>query len=408
MNDARLQPAAISSIAGTTPKGGGLAVLQLQPALASADDRIALDMAQAVRAAGGVAILASAGGALLPELKRVGSVHHQLPLDGRNPFTIRSNAAKLVRLVQEEEVGLIHARGVSAVWPAYLAARRTGIGLVVGVDSLAPRSHALANFYNGVVARADRIVAVSDYLADRLRRRYGLDDRRLRVVGRGIDLMRFDPARVTPERVIQLAQQWRLPDGLPVVMMPVRFARGSGVATLLAALAAIGSREFHVLLVSIGDGEEGFEGELEAEIARHGLGGRVQIEKECRDMPAAYRLADVVVHAASEPAAFLPAIAEAQAMGRPVVALAHGAAVEQFARSPMGWLAEPGDPAALGAAIGKALSLTLEDRERLSGEAVMRAHARYDKGRMCAATLAVYRELLEVQRWRTTPALTVA
>jgi len=74
----------------------------------------------------------------------------------------------------------------------------------------------------------------------------------------------------------------------------------------------------------------------------------------------------------------------------------------------MGWLAEPGDPAALAAAIGKALSLTLEDRERLSGEAVMRAHARYDKGRMCAATLAVYRELLEVQRWRATPALTVA
>lgn len=408
MNEVGLQPAAISTIAGTAPKGGGLAVLQLLPALAAAEDRVALDMAQAIRAAGGAAILASAGGALLPELKRVGSAHHVLPLDSRNPLTIRSNAAKLARLVQDEDVGIIHARGVSAVWPAYLAARRTGRCLVVTADSLAPRSHALASIYNGVVARADRLIAVSEFLAEQLRQRYGLDDRRLRVIGRGIDLVRFDPARVTPERVIQLAQQWRLPDGLPVVTMPARFARGSGHAALLAALATIKAREFHALLLAVGAGEEGFESEIEAAIARHGLRGRVQLEKECRDMPAAYMLADVVVHAAREPAAFLPAIAEAQAMGRPAVALAQGAAIEQFARSPMGWLAEPGDPAALGAAIGNALALTLEDRERLSGEAARRAQARYDKERMCAATLAIYRELLEAQRWRATPALTVA
>lgn len=408
MNEVRLRPAAISSTGDATPKGGGLVVLQVLPALAGPEDRIALDMAQAVRATGGVAILASSGGALLPELKRIGSAHHLLPLDSRNPFTIRTNAAKLARLVLNEDVAIIHARGVSAAWPAYLAARRTGRAFVVTADGLAPRGNALANFYNGVVARADRLISVSGFLGEQLRQRYAIDDRRLRPVGGGVDLVRFDPVRVTPERVIQLAQQWRLPDGTPVVMLPAPFVRRSGHKALLAALAAIKDREFHVLLVATGAGEEGFEREIEAGIARHGLGGRVQLEKECRDMPAAYMLADVVVHAAAEPAPFLPTIAEAQAMGRPAVALAHGAAVEQLARSPMGWLVEPGDTAALGAAIGDALALTLEDRERLAGEAVLRAQACYDKKRICASTLAVYRELLEARRWRANPALTAA
>jgi hypothetical protein len=32
------------------------------------------------------------------------------------------------------------------------------------------------------------------------------------VVPCGVDLTRFDPQRVTPQRMIQMAQTWRLPD----------------------------------------------------------------------------------------------------------------------------------------------------------------------------------------------------
>jgi DNA-binding NarL/FixJ family response regulator len=74
-------------------------------------------------------------------------------------------------------------------------------------------------------------------------------------------------------------------------------------------------------------------------------------------MPTAYMLADVVVSASTDPEGFGRVIVEAQAMGRPVVATDHGGARETILPGVTGWLAAPGDPAALAQAIGAALAL---------------------------------------------------
>ncbi len=408
MNQVRPRSSVISSTEAMLPKGGGPLVLQAMPALAAPADRIALDLAEALRVAGGASLVASAGGALVPELARSGARHIALPLDRRNPFAIRANASRLARLIAEQDVEILHARGRSAAWPAYLAARRTGRHFIATVDRIHRRGGALGHFYSSVVARADRVIAVSNFVADHLRERYGVDDRRLRLVRRGIDLVRFDPARVSAERVIMQAQQWRLPDGVPIVMMPAPFVRGGGQSALITALARVQARDFHALLLALGEGEDGRDRAIEEEIGRLGLAGRVQVVRECRDMPAAYMLADVVVQAASEPEAFLPVLAEAQAMGRPTVAFATGSAVEQLAGGVMAWLVEPGRPDALVNAVAAALTLTLEERQALAPEAIRRVRRSHAKDQMCTRTLEVYRELLEAPRWRAAPALTVA
>jgi len=407
MNQVRIRPS-ISSTEAMTPKGGAPLVLQAMPALARPEDRIALDLAEALRAAGGACLVASTGGALVPELARSGATHVTLPLDRSNPFAVRANAAKLARLVAEQSVDILHARGGSAAWPAYLAARRTGRPFVATVDRVQRRRGAFGRVYAGALARADRVIAVSNFVAEDLRAHYGVDDRRLRLVRRGIDLLHFDPARMTAERVMQLAQQWRLPDGMPVVMLPAPLRPDGGQMALLAALARLSGREFCALLLGVGEGEEGYEAAIEAEIDRLGLGGRAQIARDCRDMAAAYMLADVVVQTGAEPAAFLPALAEAQAMGRPAVALAVGGAIEQLSGAAMAWLVEPGRPEALAQAIAAALGLTLEERQNLAPEAARRARLAHNKTRTAADTLAVYRELLDAPNWRADAALTVA
>ena len=63
-------------------------------------------------------------------------------------------------------------------------------------------------------------------------------------------------------------------------------------------------------------------------IAARGLQGRVVPIDGCQDMAAAYRLADVVVSASTDPEGFGRVAVEAQAMGVPVVATNHGAALE--------------------------------------------------------------------------------
>src|SRR5690606_17431468 len=118
----------------------------------------------------------------------------------------------------------------------------------------------------------------------------------------------------------------------------------------------------HCLLVGSDQGRTGYRAELEAAIARHGLEGSVILADHCDDMAAAYSLADVVVHASTEPEAFGRVIVEAQAMGCPVIVANDGAVRETVVAGRTGWVVPPGDPEALAEAIRKALALPPERR----------------------------------------------
>jgi glycosyltransferase involved in cell wall biosynthesis len=222
---------------------------------------------------------------------------------------------------------------------------------------------------------------------------YGIDRDRLRTIPRGVDLASFNPTRVGAQRMIALARQWRVPDDVPVVMLPGRLTRWKGALDLIAAIAALGRRDLCCLLVGA-EQRRGFRKELDAAIEGRGLGGLFRIVGDCRDMPAAYMLADVVVSASRDPEGFGRVIVEAQAMGRPVVATDHGGARETIMPGATGWLVPPRDPDALAAAIGEALSLAAEEREHLARRTIAHVAAHFTREAMCAHTIEVYEELL--------------
>ncbi len=153
------------------------------------------------------------------------------------------------------------------------------------------------------MARGERVIAISQFVAEHAATVYGVGPDRLRTIPRGVDLDIFDPTRVGAERIVSLARQWRLPDGAAVVMLPGRLTRWKGGLDLITAVAALGRRDICCLLVGSAQ-RRGFRRELEAAIDRHGLGGLFRIVDDCRDMAAAYMLADVVVSASSDPEGF--------------------------------------------------------------------------------------------------------
>jgi glycosyltransferase involved in cell wall biosynthesis len=192
----------------------------------------------------------------------------------------------------------------------------------------------------------------------------------------------------------RLVRDWRLPDGVPVLLLPGRLARWKGQRVLIDALAVLGRTDLRCVIVGAEQGHTGYRRELEARIRRHGLGAVVGIAEHCDDMAAAYMLVDVVVSASTDPEAFGRVVVEAQAMGRPLVATAHGGAGETVLDGETGWLVPPGDAPALAAALAQALALDPAARERMARRAIAHARANFGRDEMCARTLAVYRELL--------------
>jgi glycosyltransferase involved in cell wall biosynthesis len=370
------------------------AVLQVIPRLVSGGaERGTVELAGALTSAGWNAYVASAGGPLEPIITGNGAIHLSLPLASKNPWVMRRNVGALARVIRDLDIDIVHARSRAPAWSAWAAARATGRHFVTTFHNAYGLGSRLKHRYNSVMAKGDRVIAISDFVADHVVSVYGVDGDRLRTIPRGVDLAIFDPRHVTGGRMASLSRQWRVPDGVPVVMLPGRLTRWKGGLDFVAAIAALGRRDLFCLMVGA-EQRPGFRRELEAAVERHHLSALFRIVEDCPDMPAAYMLADVVVSASTDPEGFGRIIVEAQAMGRPVVATDHGGARETIVPGVTGWLVPPNDPAALGEAIGAALSLAPAERSLLARRAMAHVAEHFTREQMCAKTIAVYEELL--------------
>ena len=370
------------------------ALLQVLPALRSGGvERGTLEIAEAQIAAGFRAIVASAGGEMVPALEALGAKHITLPLTAKSPLAIWRNAAAIAALARAEGVALIHARSRAPAWSALIAARRTGLPFVTTYHGAYNEGFPGKRFYNSVMARGDRVIAISHFIADLIRTRHGVAEARLRVIPRGVDPRRFDPALVSSDRLDKLRTAWGLPEGRPIIMLPARVTRWKGQMVLVEAMARLPGDSLALL---VGDAEErpAFKAELLARIESLGLQDRVRLVGHAADMPAALMLADVVVHASTDAEAFGRTVIEAQAMARPVIASDLGAPRETVAEGITGWRIPPGDAAALAEAISKALALPSAERAALGARARAAVLSGYTTEAMQAATIAVYRELI--------------
>ena len=382
------------SIVGPPKEGRPPAVLQVIPSLVSGGaERGTIDLAGALAAAGWTAYVASAGGPMEHQLARVGARHLKLPLASKNPLVMRRNAAALTEIVRHHKIDIVHARSRAPAWSAWSAARATRRRFVTTFHNAYDIDLPLKHWYNSVMAKGERVIAISDFVGEHVARVYGVGPDRLRIIPRGVDIAQFNPHRVNGQQVVALATNWRVPEDAAVVMLPGRLTRWKGGLDFIEAIARLGRRDLCCLLVGA-EQRPGFRRELEARIERRGLSGMFRIVEDCRDMPAAYVLADVVVSASTDPEGFGRVIIEAQAMGRPVVATDHGGARETILNGVTGWLAPPRDPAALAAAIAEALRLDTAGRAAFARRAIAHVASGYTRDAMCGKTIDLYEELL--------------
>ncbi len=343
-------------------------VLQVVPSLVTGGvERGTVEIAQSLVAAGWTAIVASSGGPMVREITRAGALHVTLPLASKNPFVIRANIRRLEKVIKEHGVDIVHARSRAPAWSAHVAAQRTGAHFVTTFHGTYSQGmFGLKRLYNSVMLKGERVIAISEFIADHIAQYYGLGPDVVRIVHRGVDLSRFDPHKVSPERIIALAQKWRLPDGYRVITLPGRLTRWKGQAVLIQALSVLDRHDVRCLLVGSDQGRTGYRSELAHMIRRLKLDDVVHIVDECNDMPAAYMLTDIVVSASTDPEAFGRVVVEAQAMGRPVIATGHGAPRETVVQGRTGWLVPPNDPRGLAEALDRFLNMDTLDRRTMA------------------------------------------
>jgi len=387
------------------PKSAQKTVLQVIPGLEiGGAERGTLDVAAALVQEGWRAIVVSQGGRLVPDLEAAGAEHIILPVASKNPLQIMMNIRSLRRIIEREQVDIIHARSRAPAWSSLCAARKAGIGFITTYHSIYSENFPLKRLYNSIMARGDLTIANSEYTAGLIRDRHGKVATRIAVVHRGVDLAEFSPQNVNVSRRKKIACDWHLDGRKKTLLLPARLAQRKGHSLLIDALARIDLSTvppFACIFAGDVKGREHVRERLMQQCRTRGLPRDIiRYPGHCRDMAAAYLAADIVLMPSTVPEAFGRVAAEAQAMGRPVIVTDIGAVGETVRAQPefdehdiTGWRIAPDDPDALGQAIVLALQMSDKEHERITKTAVEFISQNYSVDKMTSATLQLYREL---------------
>lgn len=377
-------------------------ILQVIPALGNGGVEIeTLEMAKAILAAGGRALIAANFSnkdnlweGIPPEIQLI-----NLPLNTKNPIKMARNAARLKKLIQKENVKILHTRSRAPAWSTYKAARSLKIPFITTYHA-AYGSHSVAKtFYNSIMARGDRVIAISHFIQDHLVNKYQayswFDPSKIRLIPRGIDLHYFNPSAVSLERINHLRKNWDIPPQMRLILLPGRISRSKGHRIVIQALSLMKHTNVIALFVGSARGHETYRDQLLQEASALDLTGRVQCFPPCPDIPAAYKMADMIVCPSLVPEGFGRLMAEAQAMERPIIASHQGASSEIIDPDKTGWLIPPNDPHALAKALDAWLDLPQERLDIMGKQGRERMEASFSKEGMTSKTIEVYKEFLE-------------
>lgn len=332
--------------------GRALTVVQLLPALESGGvERSTLEIADALVRAGHRAIVVSAGGRLLPQLRACGAEHIELTIGRKSLATLR-HVGGLRNIIEHECVDIVHARSRLPAWVGWRAlqgiAQASRPHFVTTVHGLNSPSR-----YSAIMTRGERVICVSDTVRAYVLQHYPRTDAgKLRVVPRGIDPAQFPPA-AHPDRAARAAVVALHPqlggDG-PLLLLPGRGTRLKGhddALVLLAALRAQGS-DARLWMPGARDAARAdYIAELESRAKASAIADAVAITPPTSAIAQAYAASDLVLQLSRKPESFGRTVIEALSVGRPVLGWAHGGVGELLRElQPQGAVA-PFDQAAL-------------------------------------------------------------
>jgi glycosyltransferase involved in cell wall biosynthesis len=378
-----------------------LSVLQVTPELnAGGVERTTIEMAEAISRAGGLALVASAGGRLEPDLEAAGGKLVKLPVNSKNPLTALANAWRLMRLAKQHRVQIIHARSRAPAWSAFIAARLSDVPFVTTFHGIYSARSPLKRLYNSVMARGDVVIANSEYTRQHVLDRYGVAPERIVTIPRGVDLDVFNPDRISADDIAATRANWNVApnDARCVVIAPARLTRWKGQLVLIEAVSMIEQRRpgaLKVIIAGDAQGRASYADEVNAAIGRAQLRDVVAVVGHLRHINLAFAASNLAVFPVTEPEAFGRGAVEAQAMGVPVIATNLGGYTETVIEGETGFLTPPGAAQALAGAIERMLDLGPEKRASMGAYGRERVRQLYAKTALQTATMALYQRLLK-------------
>ncbi len=356
-------------------------VLQVLPELnAGGVERTTLEIAEALSAKGFTPHVCSNGGRMAESFQKLGVKLHTFKIGSKNPLNLRRNTQRLIDLIKSENIEIVHARSRAPAWPAQAAAKAVNRPFVTTYHGIYNAKSSLKRRYNAIMSRGDIIIANSEYTKAHIIKVHGTPPDKIRVIPRGVDMDLFNP-KTAGKDTAQVK--------VNVLLLPARLTRWKGQLVALEALAKL-PKDWVLVMMGDAQGREAYVSEIKSKAEALNISDRIQLPGHSTNVPAAMQYAAIIIAPSTDPEAFGRTVAEAQAMGKPVIASAHGGPMETVIDGKTGILVPPADPAALADAVRAIIKWQDYDPD-FARDHIAR---NFSKEQLQEKTLAVYAELL--------------
>ena len=129
-------------------------------------------------------------------------------------------------------------------------------------------------------------------------------------------------------------------------------------------------------------------------VEQYRLNNQLRFVDECKKMPAAYKIATIVVSASIEPEAFGRVSVEAQSMEKPIIASNIGGSNETIIDNKTGILFESGKAESLSKKIIEVLQLDESTLKSMGNEGRKNVIKKFNIEKMCFSTYSEYKKLI--------------
>jgi len=344
--------------------------------------------------------LITSGGELLKFIRKDKIKIIRLPVHSKNPIIMIMNSIIIFFIILFYNIDIVHARSRAPAWSCLWACFFSRKKFVTTFHGTYNFSTKLKFFYNSVMTRSKLIIAGSNFIFNHINenyKKYLNPKKKLMVIFRGINLEYFNSKNVSEKKINNLAQTWNINKNNFIILLPGRLTKWKGQEMFVKALSLIIEKRnnFHAVILGSDQGRDIYFKKLLLLVERYRLGRKITFIKNCKEMPIAYKLADIVVSSSIEPEAFGRVAVEAQAMNKPIIASNLGGSKETILNGRSGILYKSGDSKELANVINKLMNMNKESLDLMGEQGRNNVEKKFNVDQMCQTTFTEYKKLLK-------------
>tara|TARA_B100000927_G_scaffold290785_1_gene290595 strand:+ start:1212 stop:2297 length:1086 start_codon:yes stop_codon:yes gene_type:complete len=307
----------------------------------------------------------------------------ELNSSSKNIFSFYSRSKQLSKVFCALKPDIIHYRSRVPAWLSYYANKNHNIPLVSTVHGFNS-----VNKYSEIMIKSDLIIYGSSSILNHIIKNYNVDESKLRYIPRGIDTSYFSENNVNHNFVNKFKNENNLND-VKIISSIGRITEWKGHDQFIEAISQLQKRNFNVVGLIIGgvwSKKDKYYTYLKNLVKEKNA--NIKFIGSVENISDFYSLSDLVVSASSVKAeTFGRTIAESLSMNTPVIASAHGGALDIIINKENGLIFEPNNLKDLISKIEEALIIDFKN---------MSNHINLNFGleTMISKLISVYKELM--------------